>query len=405
MRSPFVDAGRDRLPITLEHADTFRPQAKGKAPVRVLVVGQIPPPFGGQAVMIAKFLEGRYERIRLFHVRMAFSREMDSMGKFQWHKLWVLFTTVLGIWWAWLRHRPCVLYYPPSGPNMVPVLRDIILLILTRWLFSKTIFHFHAGGLSTFEQQLPGILKPLYRLAYRNADLAIRTSALAPEDGKALGAKRGAIVWNGVDDVAGAPIDRSSASGPVKILFTALLGPSKGVEVLLRSFALLLEKGVQAELRVMGKWVDPAFERKCMDFIEQKEMRDHVRILGVRTGPDKHLDFSSSDIFCFPSHFEAESFPVVLMEASQYSLPIVATNWRGIPVMVEEGRTGFIVPIQDPQAVADKLALLAGNPQRRREMGVAARRYYEEHFTLTMFQRNMEQAVAGILEQDISSKS
>jgi glycosyltransferase involved in cell wall biosynthesis len=90
------------------------------------------------------------------------------------------------------------------------------------------------------------------------------------------------------------------------------------------------------------------------------------------------------------------------MEASQYSLPIVTTKWRGIPVMVEEGRTGFIVPIQDPQAVADKLALLAGDPQRRREMGAAARRYYEDHFTLAMFQRNMEQAVAGIVEQDIS---
>jgi glycosyltransferase involved in cell wall biosynthesis len=356
-------------------------------------------------VMIAKFLEGRYERIQLFHVRMAFSPEMDSVGKFEFRKIWVLFTTVLGVWWAKLRHRPKVLYYPPSGPNMVPVLRDIVLLNSTRWLFSRTIFHFHAGGLSTFEQKLPGILRPFYRSAYRNVDMAIRTSALAPEDGKALGAKKHAVVWNGVDDAAGGPIDRSNASGPVKILFTALLIPSKGVEVLLRSFRLLLDKGVQAELRLMGRWGDPEFEKKCLDYIAQSGMKDHVRVLGVRTGADKHEDFKSSDIFCFPSHFEAESFPVVLMEASQYSLPIVTTNWRGIPVMVEEGRTGFMVPIQDPPAVAEKLALLVNDPQRRREMGAAARRYYEQHFTLGMFQRNMEQAVASVVEQDLSSKA
>ena len=94
-----------------------------------------------------------------------------------------------------------------------------------------------------------------------------------------------------------------------------------------------------------------------------------------------------------------------MTKASQNSLPIVTTNWRGIPLMIEEGRTGFMVPIQDPPAVAEKLALLVNDPQRRREMGAAARRYYEQHFTLDMFQRNMEQAVASVVEQDLSSKA
>ncbi len=348
--------------------------------------------------MIAKLLEGHYPRMKLYHVRMAFSPEMDSVGKFELRKLRVLFGTIVQVCWSRIRYRPTILYYPPSGPNMVPVLRDIILLNSMRWMFRKTIFHFHASGLSTFQEKLPGILRPLYRLAYRNVDLAIRSSALSPQDGKLLGAKKEAIVWNGVDDMAGGPIDRSGASGPVKILFTALLIPSKGVEVLLHAFALLLEKCPDVELRIMGRWGNAEFEKKCTSFMQEKKMTDKIKVLGVRTGQKKHDDFATSDIFCFPSHFESESFPVVLMEAAQFSLPIVSTNWRGIPVMVQEGITGFLVPIQDPASVAEKLALLVNDPAKRRAMGAAARKFYESHFTLDRFQRNMQQAIMSVVE-------
>ena len=368
------------------------------AVTRVLVVGQTPPPFGGQAVMIAKLLEGDYERMKLFHVRMAFSAEMDNVGKFQWRKLWVLFSTTVQVFVMRIRHRPSVLYYPPSGPNMVPVLRDLVLLNCTRWMFKYTVFHFHAGGLSTFELRLPRVLRIFYRWAYRNADLSIRTSVLAPEDGKALGAKAEAVVANGIEDAVGGPVDRRGAPGTVKILFTALLIPSKGVEVLLQAFALVVARGADVELRLMGRWGDPEFERKCLAFIAEKNMTSHVKVLGVRTGKEKHNDFLTSDIFCFPSHFEAESFPVVLMEASQFSLPIVTTNWRGIPVMVTEGKTGFMVPVQDPAAVADKLMLLINDPEQRRTMGAAARKFYEQQFTLAQFQHNMEQAIMSVVE-------
>ena len=121
-------------------------------PIRVLVVGQTPPPFGGQAVMIEALLQAELPRVRLFHVRMAYSDDMESVGKFAPRKVWVLFATILRVWWARLRQGTSVLYYPPAGPNMVPVLRDIVFLCATRWMFRRTVFHFHAGGVSGFAQ-------------------------------------------------------------------------------------------------------------------------------------------------------------------------------------------------------------------------------------------------------------
>ncbi|MBK6342375.1 MAG: glycosyltransferase [Flavobacteriales bacterium] len=366
-------------------------------PMRVLVVGQTPPPFGGQAVMIEKFLEGAFTTLELAHVRLAYSEEMSEVGRFSLKKVRVLFRTIAAVWAARIKHRSQVLYYPPSGPNLVPILRDIIFLIAVRWCFRYTVFHFHAGGLSTYMSRLPAPIRWLAWLAYRKPDLAIRTSDLAPPDAQHFKAKRIVSVFNGIEDLAGGPIARDPDPGrPMRILFTAVLIPSKGVEVLVQSFIELIQRGVHAELMLMGRWGDAAFEQRMLDLIAQHGLRDRVRVLGVRTGNDKLNDFRAADVFCFPSHFEAESFPVVLMEAAQFALPVVATDWRGIPVMVDEGVNGFLVPTHDPMAVADRLERLAKDPELRHRMALEARRVFADRFTLAAFHRNMESAFAQL---------
>jgi glycosyltransferase involved in cell wall biosynthesis len=367
--------------------------------LRILVVGQTPPPFGGQAVMIEHLLAGRFSRIQLFHVRMAFSEDMESVGKFALRKVLVLFTTIFSIWWARIRYRTPVLYYPPSGPNKVPVLRDIVLLCATRWLFPKVVFHFHAGGVSTFEDQLPKILRPLFRLAYRKPALSIRTAPQNPEDGVALGALRNAVVPNGIPDMRGTVPERKAGEGePTIILFTGVLIPSKGVRVLLESFRLLVKRGLDVKLELMGKWGDVAFAAECIHFVEENDLTDRVVFLGVKRDAEKNIHFAGCDIFCFPSYFEAESFGLVLAEAMQFAKPVVSTQWRGIPSVVQDGVNGYLVPIQDAVAVADRLQELAMDPELRERMGVAGRRIFERDLTLEAFHRSMERELGDLIE-------
>jgi len=350
--------------------------------------------------MIEHLLAGHYTRIQLFHVRMAFSEDMESVGKFALRKVLVLLTTILRIWWARLRYRTPVLYYPPSGPNTVPVLRDIVLLCSTRFLFRKLVFHFHAGGVSTFETQLPRLFRPLFRLAYRRPDLAIRTAPQNPEDGANLAAGRNTVVPNGIPDMRGSVPEHHAGPGePIVILFTGVLIPSKGVRVLLEAFQLLVEHGVNARLEVMGKWGDASFATDCIRFVEEKGMVDRVVFLGVKRDREKNMHFASCDIFCFPSFFEAESFGLVVAEAMQFAKPVVSTVWRGIPSIVQHGVNGFLVPTQDPIAVADRLQELAADPALRERMGNAGRRIFERDLTLEAFHRSMERELGDLIHQ------
>jgi glycosyltransferase involved in cell wall biosynthesis len=362
--------------------------------LRILVVGQTPPPYGGQSIMVQALLDGSYRQMELFHVRLKYSEDMDSVGKFALRKVWLLFTTILRVWWVRLRHRTPMLYYPPSGPNMVPVLRDIIFLCSTRWLFKWTVFHYHAGGVSGFETRLPALLRPFFRLAYRNAAMAIRTAPGNPDDGKLLGAKLDVVVPNGIVDSRGSVQERTAVPGdPLIILFTGVLIPSKGVRVLLQAFRELVAHGANVRLELMGRWGDRTFEAECLAYIAEHGLGERITFLGVRRDLEKQEHFAACDIFCFPTYFEAESFGLVLLEAMQFAKPVVSTAWRGIPSVVEDGVNGFLVPVEDPAAVAERLLLLVRDEPLRKRMGEEGRRIFAERFTLERFQENMEEAL------------
>ena len=127
--------------------------------INVLVVGQTPPPVHGQAVMIERLLRGKYASMRLFHVRMAFSDSIADVGRFQLGKLWHLLSVIVRIICQRVARRIDVLYYPPAGPNVVPLLRDVVILGCTRWMFRKTVFHFHIIGISEAYRTLPRPLR------------------------------------------------------------------------------------------------------------------------------------------------------------------------------------------------------------------------------------------------------
>ena len=119
---------------------------------KILVVGQTPPPYGGQAIMIKYMLDSQYTDIKMYNVRMCFSREFDARGKLSVHKILHIFTIIYRIWIMKFRHNIDVMYYPPSSTPKIAVLRDVIILGFTRFLFKKNVFHFHASGIS---EELP----------------------------------------------------------------------------------------------------------------------------------------------------------------------------------------------------------------------------------------------------------
>jgi len=364
----------------------------------VLILGQTPPPYHGQAVAIQMILNGAYRQIHFHHVRMAFSREIDEVGKIKVRKIWHLLVVIIKIFYTRLRHNTPILYYPPAGPEFIPVYRDVVILILARWLFKKTVFFFHAGGISELYRRLPGWFRFLFRRAYFGADLAIRPSELNPPDGERLKAVRNIILPHGLPDYY--PQFQKSRSTEIDtptLLFVGALTETKGILILLDTCRILRDLGQKFKVKFVGHFESEAFRNSANLTVARHGLGDRVEFAGVLTGEKKWLAYSQADIFCFPSFYKNETFGLVLLEAMQFELPVVATHWRGIPSVVEDGRSGFLVPIKDSCVFSEKVGILLGNAELRKRMGKRGRKIYLERFTAERFWKDLETAFLSVV--------
>jgi glycosyltransferase involved in cell wall biosynthesis len=367
--------------------------------LRVLAVGQTPPPYGGQAIAIESFVRGTYDHLEVAHVRMGFSSDMRDVGRFRLSKLFHLVGLIMRILWSRFTTGAEVLYYPPAGPDLVPVVRDIAVLLSTRWAFKRTVFHFHAGGLAEIYPRLPRPARAAFRRAYFYPDLAITPAPMGTRDAPFVHARRHVVVANGVPELPSRlqPAPRAPSARPV-VLYVGVLRESKGVLDLLRAVAAVKSKGLACEVQLMGQVASAEFDIDMQREIRTLGLEGDVTLLGVRTGIDKDEAFSKADVFCYPTRFESETFGIVVVEAMRSALPVVATAWRGVPSLVRDGETGFLVPIRDVDALADRLAVVIADADLRTRLGACGRQVFLENFTEERFRRAMEDELARVSE-------
>lgn len=344
--------------------------------------------------MIDRIVKADYTKAELFHVRMGFAKDMDDLGSVRLGKLAHLVVVMLRIIAMRFRYNVRTLYYPPSGPDKLPAYRDILILCATRWLFKKTIFHFHAGGISELYPRLNPFVQFFYRRAFFHPDQAIVLAKTVPPDASFLKAKHTLVLPYGIDDRFDEKLRAKTEDATLHLLFVAVLYKSKGIFIMLEACRQLKEHGFSFVLDVVGMFPDEETKASCLNFVQQHGLEKYVVFHGVLLGQAKDQAYANADIFCFPSFFESETFGLVVVEAMQFKLPVVATRWRGIPGSVEEEGSGILIPTQNAQALADALARLINDASLRKRMGERGRAIYLEKFTSERFFANLDECFA-----------
>lgn len=153
----------------------------------------------------------------------------------------------------------------------------------------------------------------------------------------------------------------------IAIGIIARLAPVKNHTHLLRAFARILDAGqTRAQLMVIG---DGA-ERQALEALStQLGIASRTRFMGERRDTEALLN--ALDIYVLSSL--SEGMNLTLLEAMSAGLPIVATAVGGNGEMVEDGKTGFLVPLSDVDAMISRLNQLMNDPSLRLKLGTAAR--------------------------------
>lgn len=361
----------------------------------ILFVGQTPPPFHGQAVVTGMLFEHDWKPLKVERLRMAFSDDMASVGEASWMKIWRLFILILKTWKVALSCRPMVLYYLPASPNMTPVVRDVIYLSLVRWMFPKTVFHYHAGGLDDFYRENKW-LRRLTQWVYKGADCAIDVNVTTPPSGDYFHSKHNVVVMNGLD--VGAAQRKRGKEECFQVLYLGLLCEDKGVLELVKTARQLREWGCDMEFVMVGAWESDSFETEFQAAASQAGVSEMFRLLGVQKGESKWQVYADADAFIFPSHHPTETFGLVLIEAMAFGLPVITNRWRGIPHVVGRDKGAILCEPKNSLQYAEAVRDLLNDPERRTLLGQLSKHRYQERFTREKFVGGMEKVFREVLK-------
>lgn len=363
----------------------------------ILLVGQTPPPFHGQAVVTGMLFDHDWNDLKVERLRMAFSEDIESVGEASWMKIWKLLVLILSTWKVALVNQPKVLYYLPASPNMTPVLRDVVYLAAVRWLFPKTVFHYHAGGLDGFIRGRKW-LRRLTKWVYDGADCSVDVNVTNPPSGEYFKAHKDVVVMNGLDVGAA---ERKRPEGAVfQVLYLGLLCEPKGVMELVETARILDSAGCVCEFVMVGGWESDAFKAEFESALEEAGIRRMFHFRGVCKGDEKWQAYADADTFIFPTHHPTETFGLVLIEAMAMGLPIVTNRWRSIPHVVGEDGCAIICEAKSPQQYADAIRTMKEDVELRNRMGETARSRYETHFTRERFVTAMEDVFRNVLQAE-----
>ncbi len=213
----------------------------------------------------------------------------------------------------------------------------------------------------------------------RLADLVMAPSArTAGEIRKDYGVDGVAVLPNvtgGIPREVGEEPATSPADAEGALLFVGRLRIRKGVEVLLEALALEHREGRQPRLLIAG---DGEHRRALERRTSELGLEDTVTFLGRCAAAEVRGLLAACRALVVPSTYEG--MPLVILEAMEAGVPVIASSVSGIPEVVVDGETGWLVPMEEPKTLARAIRQALADPVEAQRRGRAGRRRLDEHY-------------------------
>lgn len=180
-------------------------------------------------------------------------------------------------------------------------------------------------------------------------------------------------------------------NGPLQVVMVGRLVPKKGFHFGIRAFAGALQSNCNAHLRIIG---DGPQRLQLEQLVQNLGIASHVTFTGALPHTEVCQTIQQSTILLAPSvtasNMDRESGLIVAKEAAAVGLPVVAHWHGGLPDIVEDGHTGFLVPERDVTRMTQRLITLLRNVDMRRAFGRAAREKMEREYDIRKVNMRLE---------------
>ena len=263
-------------------------------------------------------------------------------------------------------------------PDKIGLLIQMPELLLAKLWRKKVILHLHVGNqlenhtedkfFIWYLQRADMIIvlakkwKELFKERYKNVNVPVE------------------VVYNACEDVDTLAYDKHDKT----ILFAGALRPNKAVDLIFEAYAKLKDKYPDWIINVLGDGVE---ERNLRELASRLGISSNVNFTGYVTGHEKEKYFKRGGIYCMCSY--VEGFPMVVLEAWRYGVPVVTTPVGGLPDVIEEGDNCLVFPFGDANAMSVQMDKLMGYEEVRKKMSDYSQQFVQCHFSLTKVNQSL----------------
>lgn len=361
---------------------------------KILVIGQVPPPDHGANFMtevMLNVLQGKNYNVTF--INKFFSKTPQDIGKVSIRKLIRMPILMAKMLIKCLHIRPEIcIYFIALGK--IGFLADNFILFLLSMCRIPYILDIHGKGFYNLCTS-NNIWRILVRTALSNAlGGMVRGEILKNDVNMFIPNDRLMVVPNAIPNLP--LVNQTNHRDNIKVLFLSHLKPLKGPLEFLKAAKIANQKRQDIRFVLAGPDRDKSFSQKLKTYVKDNGLNEYVEMPGGIYGEDKEKLFASSDIFVFPTHWE--TFGLVIIEAMRAGLPVISSSEGAIPEIIQDGLTGFIINPNCPEEIADRILVLADNPNLRRSMGMKGREVFESKYTLEVYAEKLDKAIKVFLD-------
>ena len=362
---------------------------------KIIFIMHMPPPVHG-AAMVGKYIHDSVIVNNTFdchYLNLTTAANINDIGKWRIGKILDIFRLLLDIIKQVYSIKPDLIYVTPNATG-IAFYKDFITVQLLKMLHCKVVVHYHNKGV--VKKQNKALYNFLYHRFFKNLNVILLADSLYSDIKKYVDIKNVFICPNGIPEEI---LVTKAKHAELNILFLSNMMKEKGVFVLLDACQILKDRNINFHCHFVGKWSDIS-EKDFNRYVDEQQLKEKVTGYGARYDDEKNEFFALADLLVFPTYYHNETFGLVLLEAMQQKITCIASDEGGIPDVIDDGKTGYIVPKKDSKVIADKIQYLYNHPEVNKQMGENGYRKYNESFTLALFERRFTDILLEVVNNN-----
>lgn len=356
--------------------------------VTILYFIQLPPPVHGVSSVNEFVYHNAWinENIKKHLLEIKFSDDISELRRTTLRKIRHFFRLIQLLNKTLKQINPDYVYFSimPVGKGFW---RDLFFVRQIKKRGVRPIYHLHNRGIERRSGNF--IFRKLYQYVFQDSIVIHLSENLLMQEISPLKIKnvQTAVIPNGVPKIDFK--SREKPDSPTRLLFISNLFPSKGIYELLHIMKELRNQQANVRLQIAGTFWRSNYQKKMTGMIDNYRLNEVVSLVGPVFGDEKWKQYRDADVFIFPTQFKEECFPLVVLEAMQFGLPIIASNIGAIPEIIEHGVDGFLFHPEDLSGFVRAISELNDQKDKLKKMGLAARNKYMEHYTDAHLEKNI----------------